>query len=244
MKPNIKTLSCILGAVTALALCTSTAKAVISTTTQNSPLNFSATITTNTPEKVSGNSWHRGVKSAKIGNKQLLDLFAGWAGADRTVGPWKTAKLVVAWDWSNDVLVVDKTGTNVLFDATADRNATETHYFYVDFWDEYGVGDESGVDNKPGHYSVTDKGTAYFELYDDNYYLPYTDLWSDGGSKQVFNQTWDASHVYKNWKDTESATFPFNGDQSFLGTGSDVTTTATVSASGHGKGQNYIGWAD
>jgi len=48
------------------------------------------------------------------------------------VNPWKSAQLVVGWSqgWNGDVLVVDKTGTNVLFDANYSSDA----YFVVNFF--------------------------------------------------------------------------------------------------------------
>jgi hypothetical protein len=234
----------ILATAATLVLGIYSTKAAPGSTTRNSKLNVSLTIVTNTPfiGSKSDNTWSRSIQKAKIGNKQLLDLFANWAGATRTNEPWKSAQLVIAWDWGYDVLVVDKTGTNVLFDASAGY-PEGSHYFYVDFWDEYGVGNESGVDANPGNYAVVDTGTAYFELYDDDYYLPYTDLWGYGGNMQDFKQSWNGEAT-ANWSDTETATFSYNGYQYYLDGDSDTTCYGTITASGNGTGYNYIGWAN
>jgi len=229
----------------ALALGAYSTKAIIvDVTTNYSKLNISATVTTNSAEVVSGSSWKYPVKTAKFGNKQLLDLFAHWDSADRTIQPWKSAQLVIGWDWDYDVLVLDKTGTNVLFDASAGYHYAYDYYFYVDFWDEYGVGNDSGKEADPGYYAGTDTGTAYFELYDDYYYLPYTDLSGYGGNKQTFKQSWDINGAYTTWSDSETAKFPYNGGNYYRDQGSDVTVTASISAKGKGKGYNEVGWAD
>ena len=235
----------ILATAATFVLGVSSAKAGIATVTNYSKLNVSATIITN-ELTVSGSKYTYTTKKAKIGNKQLLDLFAGWDGADRTVNPWKSAKLVVGWSqgWDGDVLVLDKTGTNVLFDASAGYHYAYDYYFYVDFWDEYGVGNDSGKEADPGYYAGTDTGTAYFELYDDYYYLPYTDLSGYGGNKQTFKQSWDINGAYTTWSDSETAKFPYNGGNYYRDQGSDVTVTASISAKGKGKGYNEVGWAD
>lgn len=212
--------------------------AAIGTTTYCSKLAVAATVSTNSAGVSTGVSWKYPVKTVKFGNKQLLDLFAAWYGADRTVDPWKSAQLVVGWDWNNDVLVVDKTGTNVLMDA----NYNVDTYFIVDFFDYYGVGNSYGKTSHPGYWAVTDSDSADFELFDD-LYPHYTDLWGDGGNKQVFKQSWDANGSYTTWSDSESATFPYNGNQYLFDWGSNATTTAKITAKGSGKGENWIGWA-
>jgi hypothetical protein len=227
-----------------IALGAYSTKAAIGISTNNSKLNVSLTVTTNTAQVVSGANWKNPVKTAKFGNKQLLDLFAGWDEADRTTEPWKSAKLVIGWDWSYDVLVVDKTGTNVLFNATTGYYNDYDYYFYVDFWDQYGVGNTSGKEASPGFQAVVDTGTAYFELYDNNYFLDYTDISCYGGNQQNFKQSWDSNGAYTTWSDSESAKFPYNGDNYFQDFGWNTTVAGSISANGKGKGSNYVGWWD
>jgi len=212
------------------------ARAAITTVTNYSKLSVSGTVITNAASFWKGNIEKYPTGKYKIGNKQLLDLFAHWDGASRTTEPWKSARLVVGWSqgWDGDVLVVDKTGTNVLFDADYNMDA----YFYVDFSDENGAYNQTYKDTSPGYWTWTDWNTAYFELFDDYYYLPYTYFQVYGGNTQTFKQSWDRNGNYSTWSDSESAKFPYNGDQYFLDYGSDTTVSGSISTSGHGKGLN------
>ena len=216
-----------------LVLGVSSARAAIGFTTNYSKLNFTGTITTNSPG-VEGTSWKNPVKTAKFGNKQLLDLFAGWTNAaaeanvaDRTVDPWKTAQLVIGWDWDSDVLVVDKTGTNVLFDASVGVGNNDA-YFFVDFFNEYGVGNESGkdVDGSAGYYNVVDTGTAFYELHDNYIVLDYTDISGFGGNQQSFKQNWDKNGDFTTWTDPPNS---FIAVTSFTKTGTALQPVPPIS---------------
>lgn len=225
----------ILATAATFVLGVSSAKATISSVTNYSKLNVSATIITN-ELTVSGSKYTYTTKKAKIGNKQLLDLFAGWDGADRTVNPWKSAKLVVGWSqgWDGDVLVLDKTGTNVLFDADYNPDA----YFTVDFHGAPGAYNGYYIEADPGSENWTVQHSADYTLYDNDYYLNYTDLSGPGGDTQKFKESWNASGDGTGWSDQESATFPYQGDQYFLDVGDNTTVSGTISASGKGKGVN------
>lgn len=234
------TKSAFVSVATLLALWVTSTKASIGFTTNYSKLNVSVTVSTNSQiAVVSDNSLEYPVKTIRFGNKQLLNWFAGWDGADRTGEPWKSAQLVIGWDWGGDVLVVDKTGTNVLYDAIGDYNEeTTTHFFYVNFWAKPGA---RYSDSWKDHFEIVETGTAYFELYDDGYYLPYTDLSVYGGNKHHYKQSRDANGTYTTWRDSESAKFLYNGNQAFLCGGLVInyaTTTANISAIGKGKGDN------
>ena len=142
----------------------------------------------------------------------------------------------MGWEskWDGDVLVVDKTGTNVLYNADSGPA-----YFYVEFDYEDGAYTETELDADPGYDTWKETLTADFYLYDDGTFLPYTDISSYGGDTQTFKQSWDASGKYTTWSDSESAKFPFTGDEYFLDSGSETTVSGTVSASGKGKGMNW-----
>ena len=208
-------------------------------TTNYSKLNISAIITTNDAVVISGTTHKYPISTTKIGNKQLLALFADWDSATWPAG----AQLVVGWNYpgsgTNDVLVVDKTGTNVLYDASA----ATSHYCTVDFFDDMGAATGTYVEALPGSKKLTSYNGASFYLYDDDYYLDYTSLDLYGGSKQTFSQTWDASNNGLKWSDKESAKFLDQGDEYYLDFGSDITVSGSVSASGKGKGYNLIGAA-
>src|ERR1700744_3959596 len=91
-------------------------QASIGVTTNFNKLNISIVVTTNaTPVTVDNvTTWK--ASRAKLANKDLLTIFAGTNFAN-TIFP-TGAQLVVGWDdpWQGDVLVVDKSGTNVLYD--------------------------------------------------------------------------------------------------------------------------------
>jgi hypothetical protein len=230
----------ILATAATLALCVSSAKAApfISVVTNYSKLNVSLTVVTNGQWVNSGTTEKLKTGQAKIGNKQLLDLFAGWSDSNRTNEPWKSAQLVIGWDprWEGDVLVVDKTGTNVLFDADYQDDA----YFYVDFvYDSnWGAYNETRINDSPGSVTWTAMNSAYFELLDNNYYLDYTSLGGYGGSLQDFKQSWDASGYYKDWTDSQNAKFNYAGGQYYLDYGSETTVSGNITADGNGKGLN------
>jgi hypothetical protein len=218
----------------------------IGTTTYYSRLSCSIVINTNKPEVVSGSVLHRGTAQARIGNKQLLDLFALWTDSDRASAPWKNARLVIGWDspWFGDVLVVDQTGTNVLFDATA---GVTNGRFIVDFFDEFGVGNWTWKNADPGYYNVTDTDFADWSLYDDEGSIPFTSLWGYGSNSQNYHEAWDKNGIDTNWSDSEDAVFGWTGDQVFLDVNSGTTdnsTKAEFTANGGGKGGIGIGWAD
>ena len=227
-----------LAAVAVLSLGVYSTKASLPVTIDYSKLNVSATIITNCATITKGDVDKYTTKTVKIGNKQLLNLFTNWAGTTWPAG----AQLVVGWDipWDGDVLVVDKTGTNVLYDA----NAAPDHYFVVDFFNDIGAGTGTYVNADPGSKTISSLNGATFALYDDYYFLNYTDLSGYGGSTQSFKQTWDINDNPLKWSDTESAKFPNQGDQKYLDVGWDTTVSGTISASGHGKDYNYLGWAD
>lgn len=224
----------------ALALGAYSAKAgIVLTTSYYSKLNVSLTITTNCVNVWNGNVEKFTTKTVKIGNKELLTLFAHWASTTWPAG----AQLVVGWDWDSDVLVVDKTGTNVLYDTIGDYNGAYTHFFYLHPFADIGAGTGNRVNADPGSETVSSLNGASFELYDD-YYLPYTELEGYGGSRQSFKQTWDVHDNPLKWSDTESATFPNQGDEYWFDSSSNTTISGSISASGHGIGYNYLGWAD
>jgi hypothetical protein len=234
-----------LAVAAAVALGAYSAQAVHLVTTNYSKLNVSLIITTNDAVVISGTTHKYSTSTTKIGNKQLLDLFAHWDSI--TLGystNWPVgAQLVVGWNYpgsgTNDVLVVDKTGTNILYDASA----ATSHYCTVDFFDDMGAAKGTYVEALPGSKKLTSYNGASFYLYDDDYYLDFTGLDLYGGSQQTFSQTWDVHNNGLKWSDKESAKFLDQGDEYYLNFGDEITVSGSVSASGKGKGYNLIGAA-
>ena len=228
----------LLATAAALAFGVSSAKAAIGVVTNYSKVTFSLVITTNGPttsKATSGGTLYKyPTGTVKIGNKQLLSALGLWSTNTWPAG----AQLVVGWDqpWDGDVLVVDKTRTNVLYDAD-----TGSSYFYVDWTDDYGAYKETYLDAVPGYENYTENNTVYFYLYDDTY-LPYMDLWAYGGEKQTYKQSWDASGNYSGWSDSDSIMIPFTGDQYYFDSGSETTFSGKITSSGKGKGWSWYWW--
>ena len=230
----------LLATAATLAFCASSAKAAIGVVTNYSKANFSFVITTNGPstsKTVTGGYLYKyPTGTVKIGNKQLLSATALWSGTTWPAG----AQLVIGWDqpWDGDILVVDKTGTNVLFDAYA--SAYPTAYFYVDFEYDYGAYTETYLDADPGYENWTETGDAYFYFYDDTY-LPYMDLWAYGGETTTYKQSWDATGKDNGWSVSDSIKIPFTGDEIYLD--NDYTTlSGKVTTAGKGKSYAYYWW--
>lgn len=210
------------------------AEASIGTTSSYSDINISMVVATNTPSQTINGTTKNSIGFAKIGNKQLLNVFAGWADTTWPAG----AKLVVGWDWSGDVLVVDSTGTNVLFDADYQESA----YFYIDYRDEWGAGQNAYHSGTPGFYQRYALDSADVEFYDDYYYLPYTYIYCYGVNTHLFQQSWNSNNG--TWLDQETIVCPFEGDQEFRATTPWWETSARVSigVSGAGSGYNPYWW--
>jgi hypothetical protein len=223
---TLKIMACAFTVAAAFTLCASSAKAGtpgIGMTTNFTPLNVSITVITDGVEKVTSSADTYPVGQAKINNSYLLTLFGHWAGTNWPSG----AKLVIGWDepWTGDVLVVDKTGTNVLYNASTN----EDNYFYVDYLDYEGAG--------TWKYSSTDTYTeynlGYFELYDDDVYLPYTFFYGYGGTTFTFTQN-TSSHP--TWNVNATLNGVYTADDFYFLNRYDVTVTGNANTSGSGKG--------
>ncbi len=230
----------ICAAIMTLAFCARGATALapgIGMTTNFTALNVSITVITNGPVMASGNTSSSAVGKVTINNNYLLKVFSYWA--HQYAWPAGT-KLVIGWDdpWDGDVLVVDGSGTNVLFDAS---NTGVDAGFTVQFGRYGGAasGKEVSNDSDPVSFNHTSHSRGYFELADDNVYLPDTDLSLNASSSVTFTQNLNAEGYGTTWNLTASLTA---GDDArgevFLGN-SGVTVNGTVSTSGSGKGANY-----
>jgi hypothetical protein len=219
----------------ALALGAFSAKASVGTVTNYDKLSISIEVTTNGNSTTSGNVTKYPVHTAKYNTKDLLALFASahWANTTFPAG----AQIVVGWDteWDGDVLVVDKTGTNVLYDAS-DESASASDDAYFEVYTEYdGDYTETYNDNAPGFESWDETYAYYVVLYDG---LANTDLWSEYSTgTQKFEQKWDASFDYTTWSDSESIDLQMGGDQE-VNDNSNGSLIGNVKLSGKGKGVN------
>ncbi len=200
-------------------------------TTNSSVLSVGLIIMTNAPSVSANNvtTWKTG--SAKMGNKELLALLAETNFANTTFP--MGAHLVVGWDapWSGDVLVVDKSGTNVLFDA----NNSGSEHFTVNFFNGPGAFTKIDDENNPGYETRTEYNQAYFEFEDD---ANNTFIYGVGPCLEKFTQKWDSSHNFTSWSDGE--TFSVNGANSNeeFNNNSGATVIGGLGATGKGKGGN------
>lgn len=233
-----KTPMCSIVATAALAFCAFGAKAItpIGVVTNYSNLSVSLTIQTNT-ESIHGNGTNGlqvsyQIKTQKLLNKDVLNLLqnADFANASFPQG----ARLVVGWDqeWNGAVLVVDKTGTNVLYNATTgNQNAT----FLINFFNYKGTWSETFNGKNPGgeHYNVYDNG--YFELYDANQNIL---LWAYGASTENFSLNWNKQGIDTTWNDSENYN-PQMAGVTFEGADADAALSGNINAQGHGTGVPY-----
>lgn len=205
--------------------------ASIGTTTNSTPLNVAITAVTNIQSKTSGNTTTYATKTVKLTNKDLIALFARWSTVASNSFAVSGMKLVIGWDqpWNGDVLVVDKDG-NVFFDASAGNDP----FFEVVFDDEDGAYNEKYVNASPGSDTFTEFEGSYFELYDNNIVLPYTDVFGYGAGKVTYSQKWDKNGKYSGWKLSATGMFPLYGDQ-FINDSNQGSASAAFKTSGTGK---------
>ena len=233
----LKTLTCAFAAVAALAFCTPSAKAGIGIVTNYNTLNISLTINTNIAQTHSGSTYHDSYKSAHFVTKDLLNLLQtrDFANTNFPSG----SKIVIGWDrpWYDAVLVVDKTGTNVLFNASSTNTAG-----YVIFVVEggtgsyYGAYNETHVEANPGSDGWTEFYSDTFEIYDETNLD--IDIHQIAPDKENFHINWNLDHVYLNWNDSENLILNTSENQ-VLNNASYVTATGNVQANGSGKGEPY-----
>jgi hypothetical protein len=149
---SIKALTYVVVALIILMLCAAKVKAysIIGTVTNYDTVTISATLTTNGIAKVRG-GYGTKIAVRRFITKDLLNLLTNSDFADETfpVG----AKLVLGWDqeWNGHVLVADKTGTNVIYDATYNNGNTNITVA-IDLYSQIGAEDLTWIN---GNFTVT-----------------------------------------------------------------------------------------
>jgi hypothetical protein len=231
---TLKTLTSTLTIAALLSLGVSSTKAalggatVVGTTTAFSTINITLTVTTNgaTSEKNGVTTWHIG--KAKATNKTLLHIFSDWSTND-TSG-WSAAGARLEYDWdANQLIVADKTGTNVLFYAgDGVNNGTVTAFFNIEWFYEDGPYTETDGPNLETYKEAT---TAYFELsYDDT---------SDASTQNdLFSYSANTVNYHETTKWTESESFKINYSGVTFQNEDESQVSGTITTSGHGAGSN------
>jgi hypothetical protein len=202
---------------------------IVGTSTSYDKVTFSATIQTNNPTTVNGDTYKYTLGKTKINNKALLSIFAGWTTNNLT--EWQNAGAQLIYDWDSfQLCVADKTGTNVLFyteDGITNGTVYASTYLY---WFEYsGVYTETWVDNTPGQDTYTEYWVGEFDLnYDDSHSYDYVNFVTFGPNTQKYKDSWNDT-FYK-WSDSES--FKPSGAGSLFGF--TAVFSGTIKAKGSG----------
>jgi len=228
-----------LAMMAAFALGAFSAKAtIIGTVTNYSKVSFSITVKTNKSSTTVGEVTKTAVGTTKFSNKNILSLLetANWANTTFPDG----AQLVVGWDqeWDGAILVVDKTGTNVLYAATD----TGSQEFYIDFFDEDGASTSVDNENDPGDFTQDGTDMYYFQLEDDSINLY---IWGYPTGTHKFSDKWDADGNFTTWAESDSIDLSggMGGDQE-LNDNSNGSVSGSIKVSGKGKdGVNWY-WGD
>lgn len=240
----IKTLTCATAAAAVLAISASDVQAVgptTSLTTNDVILNFALTISTNTAASVSTTATNYTIKvaSEKLVNKNLLTMLEGsdFANVPFAAG----AQIAIAYDgpWNGDVVVVDKTGTNVLYDVTENGHSTNAT-FAINLTQENGAFSEKYNYKPSGSVSSTAYDGGSFTLLDIPNKVSMT---GNGPSTVTFTQILNSSkpfttNPFASW--TDSANFSFFGasNEAALNQTNYVTISGTITGKGKGKGEN------
>jgi hypothetical protein len=216
-------------AAISLAFCVANVKATVPVTTSYSIVSFSEILTTN--DIVATATGSKGViGSQKFVTKTLLNLLTNsdFAGTNFPVG----SKLVIGWDRSGALLVVDKTGTNILYSASG---GTGGNRIIINFYGQEGALSYNLNTNGVGNLNVTWHNNASFSLVDTNLAL---NLAAKGPCTEHF--------IYKSFNGTNIPTWA--DSQSFKMDGADETVgpdpftgtlTGSITANGSGKGLTY-----
>lgn len=225
-------------AVAVAVLCTLQARAytntVIGTVADYSTMTIALTIKTNF-ETCTATCNKYQFASVKLATKDVLNLLAGPAFANTT---WPAgAKLVAGWDilWNGDVLVVDSTGSNVLYDASAGAGTGGASYLSLNPFFEFGPKTGTSPVTNPGTESYTWANNGNFHLV--VYSTSMTILHGTGSCTEKFSQKWDASGNPTTWTDTEVYS-QNESDQILQGNGS-AELSGTITLSGRGSGSPW-----
>jgi hypothetical protein len=189
-------------------------KAAPPTTTDYLKLSFAMTVQQqalyDTNRNGDGKTYIWTTKTTKIGNKELLKMLAEMF--EETNWP---AGAQLEYDFnSRQVVVADKTGTNVLFycgDGVDD--ATHYAYLYFDPYKHSGPFTQKYIDAAPGSYVWTEYCKGEFELYydsleDETTYASF--YYGYGQNTRKGTEKWNASNI-GTWTENEIFTPVSNG---------------------------------
>ena len=161
-------------------------------TSNYAKLGFQLKLSSQQPDVWMGSKELWSYSTVKITNQDVLVWLAFLA---QTTWP---AGAQLEYDYESDQLVVaDKTGTNILFYAgDGVENEGMYGYFDLDPFDEEGVYNGNYVDATPGSENYVEYYNSDFEFYiDDSYddYANYMDLYGEGLTSETYSESWTSS---------------------------------------------------
>ena len=171
-----------------LALWASNGKATPEIAYQFEKLNFSLTAAQqeiNIPETSYGNDDAATIKASKITNKDLLRFLATAFDTN-----WPAGAQLALDNLRRDIFVVDKTGTNPVFNVSTGINIGDTNVVYFSFDSDGIVFSSKDVrlvetNESPGPFSInsgteTSFGKIFLHLFNEQNGITNTDLYFDG----------------------------------------------------------------
>jgi len=232
-----------------VTFCAPSARATSNFTTNYDVLNITATIQTNEVTNPKPGVTLYTIHTVALDNATILSMLEG---PDWNDGTFPTgSKLVVSWDAgenvsngeAGDILVVDKTGTFVLYDASETLwSESGLASMTVNFFGEYGAYKANLNTNSVGSFDFTIFNNTSFEINDGE---NTTNLFIDttGPSTEIYTQGWKTFNLgdilasdFTSWSDSVRADTYGAGTNVVVNNSNSSTVTVKISASGHGKG--------
>ena len=224
--------------VAVLALLASNGKATPEIAYQFEKLNFSLTALQpeiNIPETSYGNDEAATIKASKITNKDLLRFLATAFDTN-----WPAGAQLALDNLRRDIFVVDKTGTNPVFNVSTGINIGDTNVVYFSFDSDRTVVSSQSVSLEMTKELLrvaagTDFGKIFFHLFNEQNGIINTDLYFDGLNTIKFHSITILITNKITGYGTTSEQAPVTGD----GTFNDEWTVVKGNVTGSAKLEPY-----
>jgi hypothetical protein len=221
-----------------LALWASNGKATPEIAYQFEKLNFSLTAAQqeiNIPETSYGNDDAATIKASKITNKDLLRFLATAFDTN-----WPAGAQLALDNLRRDIFVVDKTGTNPVFNVSTGINIGDTNVVYFSFDSDRTVVSSQSVSLEMTKELLrvaagTDFGKIFFHLFNEQNGIINTDLYFDGLNTIKFHSITILITNKITGYGTTSEQAPVTGD----GTFNDEWTVVKGNVTGSAKLEPY-----
>ena len=183
------------------------------------------------------------IETSKITSKDLLNYLAtalntNWpAGAQLALGEIEAPSgLGYGPAFIQDIFVVDKTGTNPVFDVSTGINVGDTNVVYFSYDSDRSVVSSKSVTKELLRVTAgTEFGKIFFHLFDEQYGITNTDLYFDGLNTIKFHSNMASTTNTIAEHGTASEQAPVTGD----GTFNDEWTVVKGKVTGSEKWELY-----